>query len=57
MWFVFLVQCEELRINHLTLTGRSLRSQVEHHVRDKFATPTLYGMNNFIFYDIFSTYT
>ena len=39
------------------LTGRSLHSQVEHHVRDKFATPILYGIDNFKFYDIFSTYT
>ena len=28
-------------------TGRSLHSQVEHHVRDKFATPILYGIDNF----------
>ena len=37
--------------------GESLHSQVEHHVRDKFATPILYGIDNFNFYDIFSTYT
>ena len=37
--------------------GGSLHSQVEHHVQDKFATPILYGMDNFKFYDIFFTYT
>ena len=40
-----------------TITGRSLHSQFEHHVRDKFATLILYGKDNFKFYDIFSTYT
>ena len=30
-------------------------SQVEHHVRDKFATPILYGKVKFKFYDTFST--
>ena len=34
-------------------TGGSLRSQVEHHVRDKFATHILYGRDSFIFFDIF----
>ena len=38
-------------------TGRSLHCQVEHHVRDKFATVAIYGIDNFKFYDIFSTYT
>ena len=38
-------------------TGRLLHCQVEHHVRDKFATPILYGIDNFKIYDIFSTYT
>ena len=38
-------------------TGRSLHYQVEHHVGDKFATPILYVIDNFKFYDIFSTYT
>ena len=33
--------------------GGSLHSQVEHHVRDKFATPILYSRVKFIFYDIF----
>ena len=37
--------------------GGSLHSQVEHHVQDKFATPILYGIDNFEHYDIFSTYT
>ena len=37
--------------------GGSFHSQVEHHVRDKFAAPILYGRDNFKFYDIFSTYT
>ena len=35
----------------------SFHSQLEHHVQDKFATPILYGIDNFKFYDIFSTYT
>ena len=39
------------------VTGRLLHCQVEHHVRDNFATPILYGIDNFKFYDIFSTYT
>ena len=47
-------KCEQdkgLECNH---RGRgSLHSQVEHHVRDKFATPILYGIDNFKFYDIF----
>ena len=34
--------------------GGSLHSQVEHHVRDKFTTPILYGIDNFKFYDNFS---
>ena len=42
---------------HIALTGRLLHCQVEHHVRDKFATPILYGIDNFKFYGIFSTYT
>ena len=33
--------------------GRSLHSEVEHHVQGNFATPILYGIDNFIFYDIF----
>ena len=37
--------------------GGSLHSQVEHHVRDKFATPVLYGIDILLFDDIFSTYT
>ena len=41
----------------MTTTGRLLRCQVEHHVRDKFATPILYGIDNFIFHAIFFTYT
>ena len=40
-----------------TSTGRLLHCQVEHHVRDNFATPILYDIDNFEFYDIFSTYT
>ena len=36
---------------------RLLHCQVEHHVRDKFATPILYGIDNFKFYDKISTYT
>ena len=39
------------------VTWRLLYCQVEHHERDKFATPVLYGIDNFKFYDIFSTYT
>ena len=39
-----------------TPTGRLLHCQVEHHVRDKFATPILYGIDNFKFYDIFYIY-
>ena len=35
------------------VTGLSLHSQVEHHVQDKFATPILYGIDNFKFYDFF----
>ena len=27
--------------------GGSLHSQVEHHARDKFATPILHGIDNF----------
>jgi hypothetical protein len=27
-------------------TGGSLHSQVEHHVRDKFVAPILYGIDN-----------
>jgi hypothetical protein len=38
-------------------TGGSLQSQVEYHVWDKFATPILYGINNFENNDIFYTYT
>ena len=38
-------------------TGRLLHCQVEHHVQDNFATPILYGIDNFKFDDIFSTYT
>ena len=38
-------------------TRRSLHCQVEHHVRTKFATLVLHAMDNFKFYDIFSTYT
>ena len=34
--------------NHPT-TGRSLHCQVEHHVRDKFATPILYDIDNLNF--------
>ena len=30
-------------------TGRLLHCQVEHHVQDKFATPILYGIDNFKF--------
>ena len=37
--------------------GGSLHSQVEHHVRDKFATHVLYGIDILLFDDIFSTYT
>ena len=37
--------------------GGSLHSQVEHHMQDKFATPVLHGIDNFKFYDNFSTYT
>ena len=29
-------------------TGRSVHCQVEHHVRDKFAIPLLYGIDNFM---------
>ena len=36
--------------------GHSI-GQVEHHVRDKFATPVLYGIDTFTFYDICSAYT
>jgi hypothetical protein len=37
----------------VSFTGGSLHSQVEHHVWDKFATPILYGIDNFKHYDIF----
>ena len=40
----------------LPLIGGSLHCQIEHHVRDKFATPILHGIDNFKNYDIFSTY-
>ena len=30
--------------NRPPYTGESLHSQVEHHVRDKFATPIFYGI-------------
>ena len=40
----------------LIYTVGSLHSQVEHRVRDKFATPIVYGIDNFKIYDIFSTY-
>ena len=43
--------------NHIPGTGRLLHCQVEHHMQDKFATPILYGIDNFKFYDIFPTYT
>ena len=43
--------------NEVLAMGRSLHCQVEHHVRDKFATPILYGINNFKFDDFFPTYT
>ena len=33
--------------------GGSLHRQVEHHVRNKFATPMLYGIDSFIFHDVF----
>ena len=39
------------------ITGRLFHCQVEHHVRDKFATPISYGIDNLKFYDISSTYT
>ena len=39
------------------ITGGSLHSQVEYHVRDKFATPILYGIDNFKNNDIYSTCT
>ena len=41
----------------MKVPGRSLHSEVEHQVRDNFATPILYGIDDFKFYDIFSTYT
>ena len=50
LWIVVQLLCSSLR-------GRSLHSQVEHHVRDNFANPILYGIDIFKFYDIFSTYT
>ena len=43
--------------HRLVITGRSLHCQVEHHVRIKFATPVLHGIDNFKIYDVFSTYT
>ena len=33
--------------------GLTLHCQVEHHMRDKFATHILYDIDNFKFYDIF----
>ena len=47
--------CVVLRCDETT--GGSLHSQIEHHGRDKFATPILYGIDNSKFYDIFPTYT
>jgi hypothetical protein len=35
----------------------SLHSQVEYHMRNKFATPILYGIDNFENNEIFNTYT
>ena len=43
-------------LSMLIYTVGSLHSQVEHRVRDKFATPIVYGIDNFKIYDIFSTY-
>ena len=36
-----------------SIMNTPLHSQVEHHVQDKFATPILYGKDNFKFNDIF----
>ena len=49
--------CFSIHTTLYDITGRSLHTQVEHHMRDNFATLILYGIDNFEFCDIFFTYT
>ena len=41
------VQYIDMWLRRLPPTGRLLHCQVEHHMRDKFATPILYGIDIF----------
>ena len=44
---ILCTQAFNLESLHFWVTGGSIHSQVEYHVRDKFATPILYGIDNF----------
>ena len=48
VWFMAWAYLHDNTSNHRAGGGGSLISQVEHHLQDKFASPLLYGIDNFI---------